>query len=89
MPQEHLLLHKRILDARNQIHAHADINVLEAKFDIYKIEGKQYTNMVQNYIHGLEEFDNILQIIKMIEGILNNLYLKRDMAEQNLQQISL
>jgi hypothetical protein len=86
VPQEYLQLHKRILASRDQIHAHADINVLESKLLVNEINGKPQIGRIQNYIHGLEELTNILQIIQLIEGTLENLYSKRDTAELNLKQ---
>ena len=85
VPQPYLKLHKRILDSRNQIHAHADINVLESKLHINEINGKHYVSRIENNINGLEEFTNILQIIQLIEATLENLYSKRDTAEPNLK----
>lgn len=87
VPQEYLQLHKRILDSRDQIHAHADLTKLDAKLSIYRIDSKQYVSRVQNKISGCEELANILQIIQLIEGTLENLYSKRDTAEFNLSML--
>jgi hypothetical protein len=86
VPLTYLQLHKRILDSRDQVHAHADLTVLESKLEIFKVNGKQAVMNGANYITGLEELTNILQIIQLIEGTLENLYSKRDKAELNLKQ---
>jgi hypothetical protein len=86
VPQPYLHLHKRILDSRDQIHAHADLTVLESKLEIFEINGKQEVMNGANYITGLEELGNISLIIQLIEGILRTLYLIRDAVEPNLKK---
>ena len=67
-------LHQRIVTARNQLHAHADLVALEAEIYIQYINGVKHVGRVQNYIHGLEEMKNIAAITLLIEGVLDNLY---------------
>jgi hypothetical protein len=78
IPSEFLDLHKRILDARNKIHAHFDLTDLEPKLHIDRLNSTQYVTVVQNMIHGLEEFGNLDDIIRLLEGTLDNLYIERD-----------
>src|SRR5512143_1120676 len=58
VPSEYLELHKRILDARHTIHAHADLTVLEAKLYLNETQGRPSATISSNYIHGLEELPN-------------------------------
>lgn len=81
IPTEYLALHKRILAARNQVHAHADLTVLEAELHINEIQGKQHISRIQNMIHGLEEIGNIDRIISLIQGTLRNMYAEREVRE--------
>lgn len=85
VPTEYLALHKRILAARSQVQAHADLTVLEAQLHISEIQGKQYISRVQNMIHGLEEIGNIDEIISLIEGTLRNMYAEREVREHSLK----
>ena len=84
VPTAYLALHKRILAARNQVHAHADLTVLEAQLHISEIQGKQYISRIENMIHGLEEIGNIDKIISLIQGTLRNMYAEREVREHLL-----
>jgi hypothetical protein len=74
VPAEHLELHRRIIAARNTVHAHADLSVLDAKLYLRETQGKPSASISSNYIHGLEELPNIEAIIELIEGTLLNMY---------------
>jgi hypothetical protein len=84
VPPEYLALHRRILDARSKVHAHADLTVLEAQLHISEIQGKQYISRVQNMIHGLEKIGNIDAIISLVEGTLSNMYAEQEVREQSI-----
>ena len=82
----HLLdLHKRLLDARNQMHAHADLTLMEAKLYLTETRGAPSVTISGNYIHGLEELSNIEAIIQLIEGTLDNMYAERDVRVRALK----
>lgn len=85
VPIEHHVLHDRILAARDRVHAHADLIVLDARLNISEIQGKPHISRVQNMIHGLEELGNIDEIISLIEGTLRNMYAVREEREQSLK----
>ena len=76
VPDEMKSLHKRIIDARDQVHAHTDLTILDAKLYVKETEGHRFSVIVQNKISGLEELSNIDDIIKLIEGTLDNMYIK-------------
>jgi len=84
IPQKMLPLHKRIIDARDQIHAHTDLNVLDAKLSVHKESGNQYAQICKNNINGLEEIANLKEILLLIEGTLNNMYEKEKLLEAAL-----
>lgn len=73
VPQDMLDLHKRITNARDQIHAHSDLTVIEAKLHVSEIQGMP-PFISRNRIHGLEEFNNIDDIQLLIEATLDNMY---------------
>ena len=72
----HIALHNRIIASRDQVHAHSDLTVMEAKLHVHEIMGLRYTQISQNYITGLEELPNIQQVIALIESSLENMYLE-------------
>jgi hypothetical protein len=67
-------LHRRLIDARNQIHAHSDLTVREAKLHVTKTQAGRWVGAVQNVILGTEELPNIDAIIDLIEGTLTAMY---------------
>jgi len=84
IPDEMKDLHNRITDARDQIHAHSDLTVMEARVYIHEVEGQRYSGIVQNKITGLEELPNIDKIQFLIEETLNNMYEKERVLEAAL-----
>jgi hypothetical protein len=66
-------LHKRITDARDQVHAHSDLTVMDAKILMNEIRDMPPL-ISQNIISGLEELKNIDAIQRLIEATLENMY---------------
>ena len=84
VPDRFKALHERILDARDQIHAHADLTVKEAKLYVSLVGNKKYATLIQNKIYGTEEIENIDAISQLIEETLDNMYMKAEKLEQDL-----
>lgn len=84
VPVEYNELHKRILDARDQIHAHADLTVKEAILYVSNTLSTRCATIVQNVIYGTEEFSNIGEIIDLIEQTLDRMYIKVKQMEKSL-----
>ena len=74
IPLEHRGLHQRILDARDQIHAHSDLTVKEAQLHVAATADGKFVGALQNIITGLEELANLDLIIAMIEQTLEHMY---------------
>jgi len=72
IPQKHLPLHKRILEARDKFHVHTDLDIRDTK--VYKHE--KYIGRSQNIIDGTEEMKNIDDIIDLIEQTLDAMYVE-------------
>jgi hypothetical protein len=89
IPFNHHKMHKRILDARDQIHAHSDLTVMEAKLYIDNTKYRKFVSISQNIIRGTEEFPNIDDIIDLIEQTLDSMYEKAKQLEAELPQNSL
>lgn len=73
IPPDFLALHKRLIDARDQIHAHTDLTLLEAKIYIQDTFYGKSVVISQNFIHETQEFSNIDAIIVLIEKTLDNM----------------
>jgi hypothetical protein len=66
-------LHQKIIDSRNQFHAHGDMSIQDAKVYVQDgVDGKILT-VSKNIVHGCEEFQNVDDLIDMIETTLNKM----------------
>ena len=76
IPDEFLELHERLVDSRDQIHAHSDLTLYEPK--LYgDISGPNpFVGYTANYINVIEELPNIDKIIELIEQTLLRMYKK-------------
>lgn len=83
-PKEHLPLHDRIINSRDQIHAHSDLTVMDAKLHVHEIMGQRYTLITQNKIYGTEELPNLQEIVALIEATLDNMYIQVKVLENAL-----
>jgi hypothetical protein len=81
IPSAHLKLHKKILDSRNKILAHADLTVKEAQLHVAQIQSGKFVGIVQNVIRGTEELSNIDAVIELIEQTLDNMYVEEKRLE--------
>jgi hypothetical protein len=84
VPSAHRDLHKRLIDTRNQILAHSDLTVMEAKLHVANISVGQRAFIVQNVIHGAMELTNIDSIIDLIEQTLLPMYIETERLEKQL-----
>lgn len=86
IPKEYLPLHEQIISSRDQIHAHSDLTVMDAKLDVHEFMGQRYTLIPQNNIHGTEELSNLQEIVTLIEATLDNMYAQEKVLENALPQ---
>ncbi|MEX2500578.1 MAG: hypothetical protein WD397_17065 [Wenzhouxiangellaceae bacterium] len=84
IPKERLPLHERIISSRDQIHAHSDLTVMDAKLHVHEFMGQRYTLIPKNLIHGTEEISNLQEIIGLIETTLDNMYAQETVLENAL-----
>ena len=77
-------MHKRILAARDQILAHSDLTVKQAELYVSSTVSGKCTTVVQNLIHGTEEFSNRNAIINLIEQTLDSMYAEVKRLEATL-----
>ena len=84
VPAHHLDLHKRLIATRDQILAHADLTVMEAKLHVAQTSLGQRALIAQNVIYGAAELSNIDTIIELIEQTLNSMEVERKALEGQL-----
>lgn len=84
VPEAHSELHNRLLATRDQILAHADLTIMEAKLHVAKTSIGQRAFVVQNVIHGAMELSNIDSVIPLIEQTLDRMYGEADRLEEQL-----
>lgn len=84
IPNEHFPLHERIINSRDQIHAHSDLSVMDAKLHVHEFMGQRHTLIPQNIIYGTEELPNLLEIVALIEATLDNMYIQEKVLENAL-----
>ena len=84
IPEKHLPLHERIVTSRDQIHAHSDLTVMDAKLHVHEFMGQRYTLIPQNIIYGTEELPKLQEILALIEATLDNMYIQEKVLESEL-----
>ena len=84
VPVEYHELHKRIINARDQIHAHDDLTVKKAILHVSNALSGRYATIVQNVIHGTEEFSKLNEIVNLIEQTLDRMYVEVKQQEAAL-----
>lgn len=84
VPSTYIDLHNRLLAARDQIHAHSDLSVREAKLYIAQSPHGRHASIVQNVIHGAQELPNIDLIIDLIDQTLVKMYAEVEILEDKL-----
>ena len=84
VPSAHQDLHKRLIDTRNQILAHSDLTVRDAKLHVADTSIGQRAFIAQNVIHGAMQLTNIDSIIDLIEQTLDPMYVETERLEKQL-----
>ena len=84
IPLKHLNLHNKIINARDQIHAHSDLTVDEAKVYVTNTSYGKHVGISKNVIHDTEMIGEIDTIIELIEQSLDSMYKKVKQLEAAL-----
>ena len=85
IPKKRLPLHEKIISSRDQIHAHSDLTVMEAKLHVHEFMKQRYTLITQNIIYETEELSNLQEIVDLIEATLGNMYVHEKILENTLK----
>lgn len=78
VPPQHLDLHKRVVKARHQIHAHTDLTIMNAKLQATGTKARPAAEVQGTYIDELKELSNIDQIVELINESVLSMYVDRD-----------
>ncbi len=84
VPLEYHALHKEILAARHQIHAHSDLTVEDAYLYVFEVNTRKYVGISKKIIDDTEKLTRIGDIINMIEKTLDFMYLKEERLKAEL-----
>lgn len=57
---------------------------MEAKLTVHEFMGQRYALTVQNKIAGTEELPKLAEIVALIEGTLDNMYVEEKVLEAAL-----
>ncbi|MGZ3236162.1 MAG: hypothetical protein ACXU8A_02200 [Burkholderiaceae bacterium] len=74
VPPQHLDLHKRIVTARHQVHAHTDLKIRNATFNTTGTKTNPSVEVRGTHIDELKELPNIDQIIDLLNESINIMY---------------
>ena len=78
VPPQYLDLHKRILTARHQVHAHTDLTIMNAKFRATGTKASPSAEVRSTHIDELKEISNIDQIIALLNESIGSMYVESE-----------
>ncbi len=84
IPKDYLDLHNRILKARDTYLAHSDLNIRDARLYVSRHPWGNIATIIENVVNESQEFNQLDDIIDMIEKTLKRMYEARDVLEANL-----
>jgi len=76
VPPQYLDLHGKIINARDQIHAHSDLTVDDAKVYVFNTNEGKRVGISKNIIYDTEMLEKIDAIIDLIEQSLDSMHEK-------------
>jgi hypothetical protein len=74
IPPQYLDLHGKIINARDQIYAHSDLTVDDAKVYVTNTNYGKHVGIAKNIIYDTEMLEKIDAIIDLIEQSLDSMY---------------
>lgn len=77
VPSQYQVMHGRLISARNQLLAHADMSVLDGSLAFADMRGLPITTTTLNHVDVLNELKNIDEFIDLIQGVVDNLFAER------------
>lgn len=77
VPTKHEVLHQKLKADRHQLHAHADMSVLERSLTFTDKRGLPITTTTFSHVDDLAELSNIDEFLDLIQGVRDNLFAER------------
>jgi hypothetical protein len=77
IPARYLDLHKRIVAARHQVHAHMDLTIRNLTMNITGTKANPSAEAQGTHIDELKELPNIDQIIELLSETIDAMYIDR------------
>ena len=84
IPEDFRPDHQRIVNARDQVHAHSDLTIMQAKLYVHESLAQRYVLIAQDIITGVEELPNLLDVVALVEATLDNMYVEEKVLEAAL-----
>ena len=84
VPSRHVALHKRLIAARKQVHAHSDLTIRDARLYVREVAGRKTASRVRSGVDPLQEMRNLDEIIDLVEGTLDQMYAEAERMAQAL-----
>ena len=84
VPPQYLDLHHKIINARDQIHAHSDLTVDDAKVYVFNTNYGKRVGISKNIIYDTEMLEKIDAIIDLIEQSLDSMHEKEKQLKTTL-----
>jgi len=81
VPPEHLDLHDKVLAERDHLHAHSDLTVMDAVVSVHTFEEQRYALVVRNRIDPTKLLSRLDDVISLVEGSLDLMYVEAKRLE--------
>ncbi len=85
-PSRYVDLHEQILGERDQLHVHSDLTGSDAVLSVQVLEGKRHVVIVRNRIDLTPLLARLDDVISLIEGTLDQMYIEVKSLESDLPQ---
>ena len=86
IPEQFLSLHMEILNDRDQLHAHSDLTILDARLTVHRFEEKKSAQIVRNMLDATRLLPKLDDIIALVEGTLDQMYIVVKNLESQLPE---
>lgn len=75
-----------ILAERDQLHAHSDLTILAARLTVHRFEEAKYAQIARNVIDTTRLFAKLDEVIALVEGSLDQMYIEIKELESHLPE---
>ena len=86
IPRKCLSLHIEILSERDQLHAHSDLTILDARLTVHRFEEKKSAQIVRNMLDATRLLPKLDDVIALVEDTLDQMYIEVKNLESQLPE---